>query len=58
MDSIDADVLEQASQLLATLDENALGYVHTVTLTLDGHSGGCLMKVESARAGDVTLVIR
>lgn len=55
--TIDGDVMENATAALCALDQNAIGDVHTVTLTLDGASGRVRMTVESARYNDVVLEI-
>ena len=57
MDTIDSNTIESAAELLAHLDTDKTGSIHTVTLTLDGRTGGCLVTVESTLAADLTLVL-
>jgi glutamine cyclotransferase len=58
MDTIDAAVMTKAAEFLDTLDPSKVGEVHTVTVTLDGHTGGCRMTVENSLADDVWFDIR
>jgi hypothetical protein len=57
MDSIDRDTLDQAGELIATLDHAKTGNIKTVTLAVDDRTGDCQVKVESERAGDILLLV-
>jgi len=58
VDSINQDVLTKAGEMLAALDPAQTGEIHTVTLTLDGHSGGCQVTVECSLSSDVVFLVR
>jgi hypothetical protein len=58
MDSIERDTLVKAGELVAALDHSETGNIHTVTVTLDGHIGGCQVKVESELADDIVLLVK
>lgn len=58
MDSIDHDTLVKAGEMIAVLDRTEIGDIHTVTLTVDNHTGECRVRVESAAAGDILLLIQ
>ena len=58
MDHITEDTLRKAGSVLSNLDTVSTGVVHTVTITLDGASGGALCRIESELAEDITTVIR
>ena len=58
MDTIDSNVLENAAWAIAALNPTRTGVIHTVTITLDGHSGGALVTAQCEQNGEITLVIK
>lgn len=58
MDTISPDLLVRASEALSLVSTDATAEIHTVTLTLDGRSGHCLMVVESVLGPDMVLVVK
>lgn len=58
MDTIDEGVLEKAGEMIAALDPAKTGEIHTVTFTLDGHTGGCLVTVECTMSPNVVLLVQ
>lgn len=57
MNNIDRETIEQASYLVAALDHNETGDIHTITLAIDSRTGDCQVKVESALAKDIVLLL-
>ena len=58
MQSVDKAALEKAGEMIAALDHDETGDIHTVTLSVDDRTGDCLVKVESKLTVDILMVIQ